>query len=101
VEALSFLLVSSPYYSTLSELPEPDATAPTGSTTYDIQAAIYNSLPILQEIIELTEVDENETITQEVQKRRTRLGAPPLEILKGEIKLEIWSASKVIFLLYP
>ena len=89
------LLDSSPYYGTLSELPEPDATAPTGSTIHDIQAAIYNSLPILEEIIQLTEQDETETIVQEVQKRRTRLGASPLEVLKGEVRREVWTSSKV------
>lgn len=95
VDALSLLLDSSPYYGTLTELPEPDSTAPTGSTTHEVQAAIYNSLPTLQEIIQLTEQEEAETIIQEVQKRRTRLGASPLEILKGEVKREVWSSSKV------
>src|SRR4051812_36123795 len=99
VEALSLLLDSSPYYGTLSELPEPDPTSPTGSTVYDVQTAVYNSLPTLQEIIQLTEEDESETIDQEVKKRRTRLGASPLEVLKGEVKREVWSSSKVCFLL--
>lgn len=95
IDSLSLLLDTSPYYGTLSDLPEPDATAPTGSTVQDVQEAIYNSLPVLQEIIELTEQDESETIAQEVQKRRTRLGASPLEILKKEVRQEIWSSSKL------
>ena len=96
IEALSLLLDSSPYYGTLCELPEPDGTSPTATTLGDIQSAIDNSLPVLQEIIQLTEEDEKGTIRQEIQKRRTRLGAPPLEVLKGEVKREIWAASKVV-----
>lgn len=95
VEALSLLLEGSPYYAVLSGLPEPDASSPTASTVFDIQVAIHNNLPVLEEIILLTEQSEEETIAQEIQKRRTRLDAPPLAILRELVKREIWSSSKL------
>ncbi|KAG8761021.1 Superkiller protein 3 [Serendipita sp. 396] len=95
IQALSLLLDGSPYHATLSNLPEPDASSPTASTVFDIQSAIYNSLPIVQEIIQLTEQFEQNLITQQIQARRTRIDAPPLEQLKVIVKREVWSASKL------
>jgi superkiller protein 3 len=57
--------------------------------------AIYNNLPVLEEIVKLTEEEESETINSEVNKRKTRIGAPPLAILRENVKREIWSSSKV------
>ncbi|PVG02399.1 TPR-like protein [Serendipita vermifera] len=91
IDALSLLLETSPYYASLSTLPEPDPS----SSIYDVQMAIYNSLPVLEEIIKLTEEDEAETINSEVNKRKTRIGAPPLAILRENVKQEIWSSSKL------
>ena len=77
-------------------LPEPDPTAPTSSTTtYAVQVSIHNSLPILEEIVSLTEFDEEEKIKKEVDRRRMRLGASRPEILKAEVGREIWESSTV------
>jgi len=61
-----------------------------------MQEAVHNSLPILEEIIALTEQDEDETVKKEISKRRTRVSAPGLEELKKEVGREIWGASKVM-----
>jgi superkiller protein 3 len=61
-----------------------------------MQEAVHNSLPILEEIIALTEQDEDETVKKEISKRRTRMNAPGLEELKKEVGREIWGASKVM-----
>ena len=89
------MLPTSPLYATLSTLPEPDPTAPTSTTTYHIQVAIYNSLPFLEEIVDLTEKTEEETVKKEIDKRRMRLGAPPRETLIREVTLEVMNDSKV------
>ncbi|KAG8795273.1 Superkiller protein 3, partial [Serendipita sp. 399] len=95
IDALSLLLDGSPYHATLFNLPEPDPSSPTASTVLDIQSAIYNSLPIVQEIIQLTEQFEQNLITQQIQTRKTRIDAPPLEQLKEIVKREVRSASKL------
>ncbi|KAG8795245.1 Superkiller protein 3, partial [Serendipita sp. 399] len=95
IDALSLLLDGSPYHATLSNLPEPDPSSPTATTVLDIQSAIYNSLSIVQEIIQLTEQFEQNLITQQIQTRKTRIDAPPLEQLKEIVKREVWSASKL------
>jgi superkiller protein 3 len=96
IDALGLLLPSSPLYSILSVLPEPDATTPTSTTTaYVVQVAIHNSLPTLEEIVSLTEADEEEKIDKEVERRRMRLGASRPEKIKVEVGLEVWSSSAV------
>lgn len=65
------------------------------STTYSVQAAIHNSLPIVEEIIDILEKDEDEILKKEVDKRRTRLGAAGPEQIKKEVGREIWSTSRV------
>ena len=69
---LALYLPTSTYYTTLSSLPPPDPTTPTATTTYNAQAAIHNSLPILQEIVALTEAEEESVLKNEVEKRVTR-----------------------------
>jgi superkiller protein 3 len=65
------------------------------TTTYAAQAAIHNSLPVLQEIVSLLENDEDESVKNEVNKRRIRLGASGPEQLKKEVGSEIWGRSRV------
>ena len=50
--------------------------------------------------MDLNEVEEADFLKREVEKRRTRLGAPPLERLKLEVGLEVWEVSPVR-LLWP
>ena len=90
-------LPDSPLYSTLSTLPAPDFTNPTSTTTSYSQAAINDSLPILEEVVSLIEVDENKTLEREITRRRTRLTAEtrsPQEV-RNEVVREVYSDSKV------
>jgi superkiller protein 3 len=57
--------------------------------------AIHDSLPVLEEIVNLTEKDEEEVVKREVEKRRMRLGASGPEKLKKEVGREVWGGSKV------
>jgi len=98
IGALEFLLPGSSLYPVLSTLPPPNPTNPTSTTTFATQEAVHNSLPIFEEIIALTEKDEDETVKKEIDKRRTRLGAFGLEELKREVGREVWGASKVMSL---
>lgn len=98
IAALGLLLESSPLYSVLSTLPEPEPTAPSGTTTFAVQQAVYNSLPTLEQLVDLNEIEEADFLKREVEKRRTRLGASPLERLKLEVGLEVWEVSQVRFL---
>lgn len=93
---LGLFLPESPFYSTLSELPPPDATNPTATTTFFAQTVIQDSLPILEEIVSIHEKDEETNYDREVEKRRMRLGAAGPEEVKKEVGREIWSVSKVI-----
>ena len=95
IAALGLLLEPSPLYSILSTLPEPEPTAPASTTTFAVQQAIYNSLPTLEELVDLNEIEEADFQKREFEKRRTRLGAPPLERLKLEVGLEVWAVSPV------
>jgi superkiller protein 3 len=88
-------LDGSQYYGTLANVPEPDATAPTASPAYDIQVYIHNSFLLLEEIVRLTEDDERDTIKREIEKRKTRLGAPPLRKLIQDVESEVYGSSKV------
>ncbi|PFH51986.1 hypothetical protein AMATHDRAFT_2475 [Amanita thiersii Skay4041] len=95
IDALSLLLPDSHLYPILSRLPEPDYSSPTTTTTISIQAAIYNSLPVLQELIALSESREEQLFTKEVESKRTRLGAPKLEQLRRIVGQEIWGSSRL------
>ena len=94
-EALSLFLPGSPFYDVLSALPPPDYTNPAATSTFIAQASIHNSLPILEELVAIYEKEEDTKAKIEIEKRRTRLGAPPLEQLRKDVALEIVSVSKV------
>ena len=95
IEVLYKILPDSPYYSVLSELPPPDPTSPTSTTTFEAQSAIHNSLNVINEIVALIEKDEHEAITKEVERRRMRLNSSGVEQLTKEVGLEIWASSNV------
>ena len=86
------LLPNSPFYAVLSMLPPPDDSA---TTTSYIQRAIYQSLPFFQEITSLIEKYEEDLFHKEVEKRRTRLGAPNLELLRKMVGQDVWGSSRV------
>ncbi|KIJ67566.1 hypothetical protein HYDPIDRAFT_174010 [Hydnomerulius pinastri MD-312] len=94
-KALYYLLPDSPLYATLSTLPPPDPTNPISTSSLATQTAIYDSLPVIEEIITLVEKDEEVFIKNEFDKRRTRLGGPSPDQLKKDIGLEVWGASKL------
>ncbi|KIJ39435.1 hypothetical protein M422DRAFT_32689 [Sphaerobolus stellatus SS14] len=95
IDALTLLLPTSPLYRTLSMLPEPEPTAPTSTTIYGIQTAVYNSLPILEEVVSLMERNEDEQIKKEVDKRRMRLGAGRPEQIQKDVSREVWEKSNL------
>lgn len=95
VTALTSYLPTSDLYPVLSSLPPPDATNPDATTTFSAQSAIQNSLPIVQEIVQILEKYEDITFTQEVESRRKRLGAPSPGVIRQEVGYEIWSESRV------
>ena len=84
----------------LSTLPAPNATEPDSTTTFDTQSAIYDSLPILEELIGLFEHYEESTITREVAKRRTRLGAAGPEQIQREVGREVMASSRVSLVVF-
>jgi hypothetical protein len=94
-DALSLYLPDSSLYPTLSTLPEPDLTNPTSTTIASSQAAVYNSLPILEEIVSLIETDETETLVREIDNRRKRLNAGSPQSIKNEVAREVYKDSKV------
>jgi hypothetical protein len=100
VDALSLYLPDSAIYPTLSTLPAPDLTNPTDSTTASSQAAIYNSLPVLEEIVSLNEADETETLDKEIDNRRKRLNAGSPRSVRNEVIREVYGSSKVYGTLY-
>ena len=97
--ALTSYLPTSDLYPVLSSLPPPDATNPDATTIFSAQSAIQNSLPIVQEIVQILEEHEDTTFTQEVESRRKRLGAPSPDVIRQEVGYEIWSESRVGVLL--
>ncbi|KAJ7755694.1 superkiller protein 3 [Mycena maculata] len=95
VEALELLLPDSPVSGVLSSLPIPDHTNPEGTPAYATQAAVHNTLPVLEEIVHICEATEDDAYTKEVTKRRTRLGAASPEQLRKEVGVEIWGPSRL------
>lgn len=95
VSALSYLLPDSSLSATLSNLPPPDPTNPTASPIFDMQVAVHNSLPVIEEIVSIIERDEEVLIKNEFDKRRTRLGGPSPDQLKKDIGVEVWGTSRV------
>ena len=94
-DAISLILPQSALYPVFATLPFPDPTNPTLTTTYVAQTAIHNSLSVLEQLIALLEAYEDQYLKKEVEKRRTRLGASPLEKLTKEVGMEIWATSRV------
>ncbi|KAJ7188466.1 TPR-like protein [Mycena filopes] len=94
VEALSLLLSDSPFYPLLCTLPVPDHTNPSAAG-YKTQAVVHNNLPVLDEVVRITEEDEEDAYTKEVAKRRTRLGAASPEQLRKEVGVEVWGPSQL------
>lgn len=92
---MSLLLPQSPVYDALSSLPAPDLTSPTKTSTLAAQTVIHHSLPHIEEVVGLIEREEEDTVKKEVEKRRTRLGAPSLEVLKDEVVREVLGRSRV------
>lgn len=99
ISALSSYLPTSPYYATLSALPPPDPTKPSATTTFDAQNAIHNGFSVLDEIVRLTEHEEEETLRKEVEKRRMRLGAGTPEEVRNEVVREVSGSSTVCLFL--
>ncbi|KAJ4000018.1 TPR-like protein [Lentinula boryana] len=95
IDALYFLLPDSPLYEVLSNLPPPDSTNPTSTTTFPIQTALYNSLTVVEELIVILERDEESYLKREFEKRRTRLNAGPPEQIRKEIGQEVWGNSRL------
>ncbi|KAI0915649.1 hypothetical protein AcW1_003803 [Taiwanofungus camphoratus] len=94
-DALSLICPESPLYPALSTLPPPDPTNSESMSAYFTQAAIQNSLPVLEEIVSLHEQEEEEMIRKEIAKRRTRLGAAGPEELQKEVNREILGSSRL------
>ncbi|KAH9978973.1 TPR-like protein [Lactifluus volemus] len=94
-DAMLLYLPDSPLYPTLSTLPAPDFTNPVSTTTSYSQAAIHDSLPILEEVVSLIETDENETLEREIARRRTRLTTEPRspQEVKNEVVREVYGDS--------
>ena len=95
VDALALFLVDSPFYPVISQLPLPDSTNPTTTTTLVAQTAVHNSLPLIEEIVAILEKDEKDAFDKEVERRRTRLINPGADQIKREVGVEVWSVSKV------
>ncbi|KAJ3553260.1 hypothetical protein NM688_g3709 [Phlebia brevispora] len=94
-ETLMLFLPESPFYAVLSELPPPDATNPTSTTTFVAQTLIQDSLPIFEELVSIYEKDEETRFTKEVDNRRKRIDARDPEQVRKEVGLELWVPSKL------
>ncbi|KAG2153913.1 superkiller protein 3 [Suillus clintonianus] len=95
IQALFLYLPDSSLYPVLSSLPPPDATNPTSTSIFPTQSAIHNSLDVYEELISLTEREEEMFMKSEFDKRRTRLGGPKPEQLRKDIGIEVWHSSKL------
>ncbi|KAJ3913647.1 superkiller protein 3 [Lentinula edodes] len=98
IDALYLLLPDSALYQALSNLPPPDPTNPTSTTTFLVQTAIYNSLIVIEELITILEGDEDNYLKKELERRRTRLNAGPPDQIRKEIGREVWGKSRLPFL---
>ncbi|KAH9817049.1 hypothetical protein DFH28DRAFT_1081343 [Melampsora americana] len=87
ISVLSHLLPDSPYEALLSTLPEPDNTNPKESPLFELLVLQQNNLPIIRQITELTQLEEIDTISREISKRRTRLTSIPKTA--AETRLEV------------
>ena len=89
-------LPESPFHAVLSELPPPDSTNPTATTTFQAQSAVHDSLPIIEEIVSIYARKESATIEREIAARRKRLAASGPEEVKREVWREFLGPSKVL-----
>ena len=103
IEALCLLLPDSAVYPVLSNLPPVDPTNPTSSVISSIQAAVHDSLAVLQEVVALVENQEADDIKRGIETRRTRLNAGTPEEIRKAVEVESLGASPVDFVLstYP
>lgn len=76
IAALSYLLPTAQHRPILALLPPPTPAEPTSTTTQYVQTIMVDDLPILEEIVTLTEKEERIARDKEVEKRRMRLGGP-------------------------
>ncbi|KZT56246.1 hypothetical protein CALCODRAFT_323866 [Calocera cornea HHB12733] len=95
VAALQLLLPGSELYATLELLPDPEPTAPLASGVHAVQLAMVDSLPTLQEVIALSEKEEDEAVKREVDKRRMRLGAGTAEEIRRAVRKEVGEGSQL------
>jgi hypothetical protein len=65
-----------------------------------VQSAILDSLPILEEIVGLTEREENQAAEKELEKRRMRLGAPPVAQIRRDVDMEVLGTSRVSYIFF-
>ncbi|KAH9940522.1 TPR-like protein [Epithele typhae] len=94
-QALSLYLPDSPFYPILFTLPPPDLTNPTSTTTFEAQSAIQNSLPIIEELVDIYEKAERGVAEEEIKRRRQRLNGPSLDQTLRDVALERISNSKL------
>nr|ASF90201.1 hypothetical protein SPAR04661 [Bartheletia paradoxa] len=97
MSAISLLLPTSHLSPLLSTLPPPDPTAPLATPYFDVSVAIQNTLPTLQDIVQMTEKSEEDVVNKEVSKRRMRLGGPGggIEETRKAVGREVWTSSKL------
>jgi superkiller protein 3 len=86
---------TSELYPILSTLPPPDPTNPSATTTFAAQSAVQDNLPLIREIVEILEKYDATIFNQEVDRRRKRLGAPPPDVIRKEVRYEVWNKSSV------
>ncbi|TIA72935.1 hypothetical protein E3P91_01735 [Wallemia ichthyophaga] len=94
-ECLHWYLPGSKYYDLLTTLPPPDHTQPLLTTTYESQCAIYDSLPILIQLKDIHLSNMSQWRWSEMEKRRTRLGAPKRDIIEKNLISESSKDSKL------
>lgn len=94
-ECLHWYLPGSKYYDLLSTLPPPDHTQPLLTTSYESQCAIYDSLPILIQLKDIHQLNMSQWRLSEMEKRRTRLGAPKRDVIEKNLISESSKDSKL------
>lgn len=95
MDALGLYFHDSPFYNVLLQLPPPDSTNPTATTTFAAQRAIQDSLPLYEEIVNIVERQEYDLIEAEVKKRRQRIDAPRPEQVRRDVDQEVLTVSRV------
>lgn len=96
LETLKLFLPESQYYHILNQLPPPDQTNPTGSSTFEAESLIHNSLPILEELLREKEQEEQTAIQREVERRRQRLSTTTsAEETRKAVMQEVMSKSEL------